>query len=129
MTDIKMRECTHCEGTGEVDAEDYLDLDSIDAVRAELVNIATATGDHSLASPNRSNRILYASKIASLASRLNWLESTRMFREEWKARMDGEKRRTGETCVGCGTAASACSWSQNPGHPLTRGDCCIDCMH
>lgn len=87
MTDIKTRECTHCDGTGEVDAEDYLDLNSTEAVRKELIELVLRTDQYGLIG-TRANRMMTAARVAFLASRLSWLESSQLLREEFKAKYE-----------------------------------------
>lgn len=66
--------CKHCAGTGEIEAADHLDLDSIDAVRGELIYVVTQT-TYGITSGNRIDRMTALGRIGFLASRLVWLEA------------------------------------------------------
>src|ERR1051326_1368155 len=53
---VTTTECKHCAGTGEVDGADNLDLDSIDAVRAELLSVVNST-TYGMASEHQHDRM------------------------------------------------------------------------
>lgn len=75
-------DCRQCDGTGQVDKAEHLDLDSITAVRAELIENVASTSEYGLTSTNRADRMLTQARIGFLASRLTWLESCDMNREQ-----------------------------------------------
>jgi hypothetical protein len=79
-TSLDTIECKHCDGTGEIDPIGHLDLDSIEAIRAELVYIATKA-EHGITSGNRIDRMQTLGRIGFLASRLVWLEANDFLRQ------------------------------------------------
>jgi len=84
--DVKYVDCKHCDGTGTVDPTETLDLGDLEAVRKELVSIATAEGNYSIRGADRSNRVHYLARISFLASRAIWLESIAQHREDQQER-------------------------------------------
>lgn len=147
--DLEYIECSHCRGVGEVLAEDYLDHNSVEALRAELVASITDIGDYGIAGKERLDRVHRLTRVAWLASRVAWLEAVdeqteKMKRSVAEAALNrmierGEIVRlsTGGVlsadefyeaeCSGCGTPTRACSASQ--GKALDAGDCCPKCTH
>lgn len=86
-TEIKWVTCRSCEGLGEVDPDDKLDVDDLAALRKELTDTVTmdseATG---LSSARRGERIRTAARIAWLASRIGWLEACEVIKADDEAK-------------------------------------------
>lgn len=83
-----MKECTYCQGTGEIHPEDGdLDLDSLDALRGELMAVVTANRKHAgLKAEARHDRMQTLGRISFLTGRIMWLESTEQAKEDNQAK-------------------------------------------
>lgn len=91
MTDIdtetKWVTCKSCDGLGEVDPSDRLDVDDLDALRKELTETVTMdSGSTGLLSTRRGERIRTTARIAWLASRIGWLEACEVSQADDEAR-------------------------------------------
>lgn len=85
MTDTEVRyvECKSCNGSGEVDPTEQLDIDDLDALRKELRESAAYRGEITgLDCNRRGERIRTASRIAWLANRIAWLEACEVIRAD-----------------------------------------------
>lgn len=107
MTDIdtetKWVTCKSCEGLGEVDPSEKLDVDDLDALRKELTETVTMdSGSTGLLSTRRGERIRTTARIAWLASRIGWLEACEVSRADDEiryaqmAKASAEKRAAAE---------------------------------
>ncbi len=81
-TEIKYIECRDCDGTGEIDPTDHLDLNSIEAVTKELASVVTGDPAYGLRSANRAERIHHLARAGFLASRAVWLEALAQHSED-----------------------------------------------
>lgn len=97
MTTETPIECRHCEGTGQIDPTDHLDLGSIEALRAELIYLVNSNeGGFGLTAGSQADRLLTLGRIGFIASRMVWLESTDMLRTEFAKKIVDGKVAAGE---------------------------------
>ena len=107
------------------------DLSDIEAVRKELTDSVTSRSQYTgLYADSTGERIRSASRIAFLASRIAWLESTVIQRAEWDAKFcrpdcDHSDRACCDTTqVGCVALGDV---DEEAGRPRSR--CCASCNH
>jgi hypothetical protein len=68
------KECRRCEGTGEIDTREVLDMDDPQALLAEILSDANLVSDkYGLRADDAAERCRSASRLALLVSRLGWL--------------------------------------------------------
>jgi hypothetical protein len=72
VTDLRNRDCRTCDGTGAIGDSD-LDLNNPSDLRAELTQLVTGTH---LDSPDRIDRLNALARIAVMAGRLSWLDTS-----------------------------------------------------
>lgn len=84
--DVPTIECRSCNGSGSIDPTDHLDLDSVIAIRKELVDTITMQSEVAgLFAKDRSAWAREAGRIAWLAGRLSWLLASEAEQEAYAA--------------------------------------------